>query len=127
MVHRRIRSSRPVLQASNQASSHQAICVDHLRQVPTTGSDVSRGCYLLYTSHTFVFADTTLPVVFINTSSPHRPQVWTHARPLTDTFAGCFISDIDRVLYDGNDRITDDGIDHVIYDDNDCINSASLL
>uniref|UniRef100_A0A0E0F624 Uncharacterized protein n=1 Tax=Oryza meridionalis TaxID=40149 RepID=A0A0E0F624_9ORYZ len=40
---------------------------------------------------------------------------------------GCFIGDIDRVLYDGNDRITDDGIDHVIYDDNDCINSASLL
>ncbi|BAB93339.1 hypothetical protein [Oryza sativa Japonica Group] len=38
-----------------------------------------------------------------------------------------FIDDIDRVLYDRNDRVTDDGIDHVIYDNNDCINSASLL
>ena len=39
-------------------------------------------------------------------------------------FRRCFIDDIDRVLYDGNDRVTDDGIDHVIYDDNDSINSA---
>ncbi|BAH94590.1 Os09g0447100, partial [Oryza sativa Japonica Group] len=38
-----------------------------------------------------------------------------------------FIDDIDRVLYDGNDRVTDNGIDHVMYDYNDCINPASLL
>lgn len=49
------------------------------------------------------------------------------SRHLTDTSAWRFFDDIDRVLYDDNDRINDDDIDHVIYDDNDCINSVSLL
>jgi hypothetical protein len=73
-----------VLQASNQASRHQAIRIDHHRQVPTNGHNVSRSCFLLYTSHMFVFTDNTPPMVFINTLLPYRPQAWTHARPLTD-------------------------------------------
>ncbi|BAB90273.1 unknown protein [Oryza sativa Japonica Group] len=39
----------------------------------------------------------------------------------------CFIDDIDCILYDGNDRITDDDIDHIIYNNNVSINSASLF